>query len=165
MMDSMMIEPRALADQWMKGEHQKPTQQEHRDFNVWLLREKQRMLDANIHPVFVTREVKLTEAIACLNRVTLLDEIKWFPVSRLHNFPNTDLMSLTQNLWFRAIHDLTHWRLGADDTFEGELRVSLAHMESAPDSIKWLIWSEVAGQAAVSVCEGAFPDQKLVKLI
>lgn len=154
-----------LANRWIKAPHQKPTPSERKDFMVWLLRECRKMQDANIRPVFVTREVSLSEVMDALNRPTLPGEVKWFPVSRLFNEPHPDLMSTTQNLWFRAIHDLTHWRIGADASFIGEFNVTLEHMESAPDSIKWILFSEVAGQAAVAITNGKFPDQKLVNIL
>lgn len=131
---------------------------------LWLLRECRKLDDANIRPVFVTREVSLDEVITALDRPTLPGETKWFPVSRLHNEPNLDLMSHTQNLWFRALHDVTHWRIGAGADMEGEWRVTLAHIDSAPESIHWLLMSEVAGQAAVAITQGSFPTQKLVRM-
>jgi hypothetical protein len=154
-----------LANRWLKAPHQKPTLTERKDFMVWLLRQCQSMERDNIRPVFVSREVHLDEVIKALNRPVLPGEIRWFPVSRLFNEPHPDLMSTTQNLWFRAIHDLTHWRIQADDSFIGEFNVALKHMESAPDSIRWILFSEVAGQAAVAITNGAFPEQKLVNIL
>jgi hypothetical protein len=165
--DSMMDTDLAsvLAGRWIKAPAIKPTPGERKDFMVWLLRECQAMERDNIRPVFVTRSVSLSEVITALNRPVLPGEVRWFPVSRLFNEPNPDLMSTTQNLWFRAIHDLTHWRIGADDTMSGELSVTEAHTRTAPKSIHWILWSEVAGQAAVAIHEGEFPTQKLCKII
>jgi hypothetical protein len=156
---------RVLANRWLKAPAVKPTPGERKDFMVWLLRECQAMERDNIRPVFVTRSVSLSEVITALDRPVLPGEVKWFPVSRLFNEPNPDLMSTTQNLWFRAIHDLTHWRIGANDTMSGELSVTEAHTRTAPKSIHWILWSEVAGQAAVAIHEGEFPTQKLCKII
>lgn len=153
-----------LATAWMAGKHTCPTLTERKDFMVWLMRESRRMEAEHIRPVFVTREVRLSEVMDALNRPVLPGEIKWFPVSRLNNEPNLDLMSTTQNLMFRAVHDWTHWKIGADDTFEGELAVTLEHIKSAPESIHWILFSEVAGQAAVAISQGEFPSQKLVKI-
>lgn len=153
-----------LANRWLSGKHCKPTTTERKDFMLWLLRQCKAMDDANIRPLFVTRDVSLDEVMEALNRPTLPGEIKWFPVSRLHNNPNPDLMSTTQNLWFRALHDVTHWRIGAGADMEGEWRVTLAHIDSAPESIHWLLMSEVAGQAAVAITQGDFPQQKLVRM-
>jgi len=131
---------------------------------VWLLREAKRMEAEGIRPVFVTREVPFDEAMAALNQPVLPGEVKWFPVSRLHNEPNVDLMSQTQNLVFRAVHDWTHWKIKADATFEGEHSVTLEHIKSAPESIHWILFSEVACQAAVALSTGQFPTQKLVRM-
>ena len=154
-----------LASRWIKAPAIKPTPSERKDFMVWLLRECQAMERDNIRPVFVTRSVSLSEVITALDRPVLPGEVKWFPVSRLFNEPNPDLMSTSQNLWFRAIHDLTHWRIGANDTMTGELSVTEAHTRTAPKSIHWILWSEVAGQAAVAITKGEFPEQKLCKII
>jgi hypothetical protein len=154
-----------LANRWLKAPAIKPTPSERKDFMVWLLRECQAMERDNIRPVFVTRSVSLSEVITALDRPVLPGEVKWFPVSRLFNEPNPDLMSTTQNLWFRAIHDLTHWRINADATMSGELSVTEAHCKSAPESIHWILWSEVAGQAAVAITNGEFPTQKLCRII
>ena len=165
--DSMMDTDLAsvLAGRWLSAPAVKPTPGERKDFMVWLLRECQAMERDNIRPVFVTRSVSLSEVITALDRPVLPGEVKWFPVSRLFNEPNPDLMSTTQNLWFRAIHDLTHWRIGADDTMTGELSVTEAHTRTAPKSIHWILWSEVAGQAAVAITEGEFPTQKLCRIV
>ena len=160
-----MTDCSVLSAEWQAGAHTVPNADERTAFRLWLLSEFGRMRASGIEPLFVTREVPIDEAMAALNRVVLPGETKWLPVSRLHNEPNSDLMSQQQNLMFRAVHDWTHWRLGADATFEGEFNVAMSHIESAPESIHWILWSEVAGQAAVSITEGNFPAQKLVKMI
>jgi hypothetical protein len=154
-----------LANRWLKAAPQKPTPAERADFMIWLHRQCQAMQRDNIRPVFVSREVHLDEVLAALNRPVLPGETRWFPVSRLFNEPNPDIMSTQQNLWFRAIHDLTHWRIGADDSMEGEFNVTLAHIDTAPPSIHWILWSEVAGQAAIAITTGAFPKQKLCRIV
>jgi hypothetical protein len=153
-----------LANAWLNAEHVTPTHTERNEFRLWLLSEFGKMRASGIEPLFVTREVSIEEAMASLDRVVLPGEVRWLPVSRLHNEPNPDLMSTQQNLMFRAVHDWMHWKLGADATFEGEFNVAMAHIESAPESIHWLLWSEVACQAAVTLTTGEFPQQKLCKL-
>ena len=160
-----MTDCSVLSAEWQAGAHTVPSADERNAFRLWLLAEFGRMRASGIEPLFVTREVPINEAMAALDRVVLPGETKWLPVSRLHNEPNSDLMSQQQNLMFRAVHDWTHWRLGADATFEGEFNVAMSHIESAPESIHWILWSEVAGQAAVSITEGNFPAQKLVKML
>jgi len=153
-----------LATTWINGKHTCPTPTERKDFMVWLLREAKRMEAEGIRPVFVTREVPFDEAMAALNQPVLPGEVKWFPVSRLHNEPNVDLMSQTQNLVFRAVHDWTHWKEGAGADWDGELAVTIAHTLTAPKEIHWILWSEVAGQAAVQLTTGEFPKQKLCRI-
>ncbi len=153
-----------LAAAWMAAPNTKPTHAERNAFRLWLLSEFGKMRALGIEPLFVTREVSIEEAMSALDRVVLPGEVRWLPVSRLHNEPNPDLMSTQQNLMFRAVHDWMHWKLGADATFEGEFNVAMAHIESAPESIHWLLWSEVACQAAVAITTGEFPHQKLCKV-
>jgi len=159
-----MADCSTLSAAWQAGHHTTPTPAERTAFRFWLLSEFGKMRASGIEPLFVTREVPIDEAMAALDRVVLPGETRWLPVSRLHNEPNPDLMSTQQNLMFRAVHDWTHWKLGVDSTFEGEFAVAMAHIESAPLSIHWILWSEVAGQAATAITTGEFPQQKLVKM-
>jgi hypothetical protein len=159
-----MTDCSTLSAQWQAGQHTTPTTEERNAFRLWLLSEFGKMRASGIEPLFVTREVPIDEAMAALDRVVLPGETRWLPVSRLNNEPNPDLMSTQQNLMFRAVHDWTHWKLGADATFEGEFAVAMTHIESAPSSIHWILWSEVAGQAATAITTGEFPQQKLVKM-
>ena len=159
------IDADTLADQWLSATSTVPTLAERKAFRLWLIDQFTKMRAERIEPLFVTREVSIDEAMSSLDRVVLPGEIRWLPVSRLHNEPNPDLMSTQQNLMFRAVHDWIHHKVVADATFEGELSVTLAHIESAPPEIHWLLWSEVACQAAVTISTGSFPAQKLAKLI
>ena len=159
------IDAETLANEWMAAPSTVPTLAERKQFRLWLLDQFSRMRAERIEPLFVTREVSIDEAMAALDRVVLPGETQWLPISRLNNEPNPDLMSTQQNLMFRAVHDFVHHKIGADATFEGELSVTLAHIESAPPEIHWLLWSEVACQAAVTISTGQFPQQKLAKLI
>jgi hypothetical protein len=142
-----------------------PTHTERKEFRLWLLDQFAKMRAERIEPLFVTREVSIDEAMSSLSKVTLPGETRWLPISRLNNDPNVDLMSQQQNLMFRAVHDFVHHKIKADATFEGELSVTLEHIKSAPESIHWILWSEVACQAAVTISTGQFPQQKLAKLI
>ena len=154
-----------LANRWLKAEHTPPTKQERIAFRLWLMWEKHKMAQSNVEPLFVMRDVHLSEVMHALSRPVLPGEKRWFPVSMLNNEPHPDLMSPTDNLWFRAVHDFTHWRIKADDSMDGEIAVAQAHIDSAPDSIHWILWSEVAGQAAVAISNGQFPQQKLARII
>jgi hypothetical protein len=159
------IDADSLAQAWMAAPNTVPTLAERKAFRLWLLDQFAKMRAERIEPLFVTREVSIDEAMSSLSKVALPGEIRWLPISRLHNEPNPDLMSTQQNLMFRAVHDFVHHKIKADATFEGELSVTLAHIESAPPEIHWLLWSEVACQAAVTISTGQFPQQKLAKLL
>jgi hypothetical protein len=159
------VDPQSLAEAWLSAPNAVPTLAERKAFRLWLIDQFSRMRAERIEPLFVTREVSLDEAMMALDRVVLPGEIRWLPISRLNNEPNPDLMSTQQNLIFRAVHDWIHHKVNADATFDGELSVTLAHIESAPPEIRWILWSEVACQAAVTVSTGRFPQQKLVKLM
>jgi hypothetical protein len=161
----MKLTPTTLSQAWMAAPNTVPTLAERKAFRLWLIDQFTKMRAERIEPLFVTREVSIVEAMAALDRVVLPGETRWLPISRLNNEPNPDLMSTQQNLMFRAVHDFVHHKVNADATFEGELSVTLAHIESAPPEIHWLLWSEVACQAAVTISTGSFPEQKLAKLI
>jgi hypothetical protein len=73
-------------------------------------------------------------------------------------------MTSEQNLMFRAVHDHMHARLGVDDTWAGELATTLGHLHTSCPQIWPILASEVAGQAAVALFEGEFPEQRLSQL-
>ena len=158
------IDAQSLAEAWLSAPNTPPTLAERNAFRLWLIDQFSRMRAERIEPLFVTREVSIDEAMMALDKVVLPGEIRWLPISRLNNEPNPDLMSTQQNLMFRAVHDWIHHKVNADATFEGELSVTLEHIRSAPESIHWILWSEVACQAAVTVSTGRFPEQKLSKI-
>jgi hypothetical protein len=110
---------------------------------------------------FVAREVPLAEAVAALTGPILPGEVRRMPVSTLGTAPVAGLMTAEQNLAFRAVHDAMHARLGVDDTWAGELATTLGHLHTAPPQIWPILASEVAGQAAVAIFEGQFPEQRL----
>jgi hypothetical protein len=159
------LSPMTLSQAWMAAPNTVPTLAERKAFRLWLIDQFTKMRAERIEPLFVTRDVSIDEAMMALSKVVLPGEVRWLPISRLNNEPNPDLMSTQQNLMFRAVHDWIHHKIGADATFEGELSVTLEHIKSAPESIHWILWSEVACQAAVTISTGQFPQQKLAKLI
>lgn len=116
---------------------------------------------ARMAPVFVDREVSLAEAVEAFTRPVLPGEWRLVPVSTIGNEPVPGLMTELQNLQFRFLHDWLHAKTAADATFEGELCLTLAHQCCAPIELWPLFASEVAGQAAVAITTGAFPEQKL----
>jgi hypothetical protein len=110
---------------------------------------------------WVDRPVPLSEAVHALTRPILPGEFRIMPVSTLGTSPVAGLMTARQNLAFRAVHDAMHAKLGVDDSWFGELATTLGHLHTAPPQIWPILASEVAGQAAVAIFEGDFPEQRL----
>jgi len=109
----------------------------------------------------VDREVSLEEAVAAITRPALPGEWRIVPVSSIGNDPNRSILNPHQNLHFRFLHDWLHAHVGADASFAGELALTAAHMISG-SAMTWpIISSEVAGQAAVAITTGQFPEQRL----
>lgn len=127
-------------------------------FHQWLSDEFQ-ALPAQVR--FVDREVPLAEAVAALTGPILPGETRTLPVSTLGTAPVAGLMTSEQNLQFRAVHDAMHARLGVDDSWWGELATTLGHLHTTGPQIWPILASEVAGQAAVAIFEGQFPEQRL----
>ena len=67
-----------------------------------------------------------------------------------------------ENAMFRAVHDWDHLTYGHAYDFEGELGAYRSAASTAPFQIRWILWSEIVLQAAVTVTTGQFPRQKLV---
>jgi hypothetical protein len=147
-----------LAAAFRVGEEFVPSQVTLDIFHNWLAREVA-MIPAEL--VWVDRVVPLTEAVDALTRPVLPGEVRRMPVSVIGNDPVHGLMTARQNIAFRAVHDAMHAKLGADDSWEGELAVTLGHLMTSPPQIWPILASEVAGQAAVAIFEGAFPEQRL----
>ena len=80
-------------------------------------------------------------------------------ISTAHN--SHPYLSKSANAKFRAVHDWQHIVLSADDSFEGEF--STWWDNNAPESIQWILFSEIVLQAAAAIYSGEFPTQKLVK--
>ena len=159
-----MITATTIAKAWQRAPHTTPTTAERKAFGAWLMRQFNRMRAQGIEPLFVTRDVSIEEAMAALSRPVVPGERRWLPISRLNNDPNPDLMSTQQNLMFRAVNNWIHWQENAGADWDGELAVTIAHILTAPKEIHWLLWSEVTGQAAVTITTGKFPQQKLARI-
>jgi hypothetical protein len=147
-----------MAAAFRLGEELTPDQATLDAFHAWLSEEFE-AIPAQI--TIVDRPVPLTEAVAALTGPILPGETRRMPVSTIGNTPVEGLMSWTQNLMFRAVHDHMHARMGADDSWRGELAVTLGHLMTAPPQIWPILASEVAGQASVAIFEGEFPEQRL----
>ena len=83
-------------------------------------------------------------------------------VSTAYNEPA--LWSKELNAKFRAIHDWDHIKGGFGFDWAGEAAAAGCAMAQAPEAIRWMLWSEIALQAAVTTATGEFPAQKLVKV-
>jgi hypothetical protein len=68
------------------------------------------------------------------------------------------------NAKFRAVHDWHHVVIGADSTFAGELATFEHAAQHAPSEIRWMLFSEIALQAAACIATGRFQPQKLVRM-
>jgi hypothetical protein len=123
-------------------------------FSVWL-GDQFRKLTMHVEIRYVDCEMPLALAMKLLEVSDILF------VSSLGTDPVEGLMDANTNLRFRVVHDLMHHKLGADDSWQGELMVTLGHLQTAPDILWPIIASEVAGKAAVCITTGEFPEQRL----
>lgn len=73
-------------------------------------------------------------------------------------------LSWMENAMFRAVHDWHHIIGGADDTLLGEVSTYYVAKSTAPQSIWWILCSEIVLQAAACIYFGDFQFQKLVRL-
>ena len=76
-----------------------------------------------------------------------------------HPYLNAD-----QNCMLRAVHDWHHLSQGFGFDFIGELSAATYIVSLAPKYIQWMLFSEVALQAAASIYTGEFQPQKMVKI-
>ena len=102
---------------------------------------------------FWTGDISLAECKAEFRKSATLN------VSTAHN--SHPYLSKSANAKFRAVHDWQHIVLSADDSFSGEY--STWWNNNAPESIQWILFSEIVLQAAAAIYSGKFPAQKLVK--
>lgn len=102
---------------------------------------------------FWTGDISLAECRAEFRKSATLN------ISTAHN--SHPYLTKSANAKFRAIHDWQHIVLSADDSFNGEF--STWWNNNAPESIQWILFSEIVLQAAVAIHTGKFPAQKLVK--
>jgi hypothetical protein len=102
---------------------------------------------------FWTGDISLAECKAEFRKSATLN------VSTAHN--SHPYLTKSANAKFRAVHDWQHIVLSADDSFDGEF--STWWNNNAPDSIQWVLFSEIVLQAAAAIYSGEFQAQKLVK--
>jgi hypothetical protein len=141
-----------LASSYLDGAPTVPTPFELASFKTWIHSE----FDAIPCQVkFWTGDISLAECKAAFAKHGTLN------ISTAHN--SHPYLTASQNARFRAIHDWHHIIVGADDGLSGELATYLYAENRAPKSIQWMLFSEIALQAAAAIHTGKFPAQKLVK--
>lgn len=139
-----------LANACVTGAPAAPSAAELDTLNAWIDSEFN-SLHCNVR--FWTGDVTLAECRAAFNRSGVLN------ISTANNFH--PYLSKSANAKFRAVHDWHHIELGADDSFKGECFTWEAN--NAPESIQWVLFSEIVLQAAAAIHTGLFLPQKLVK--
>ena len=139
-----------LANAYLTGAPVTPTGAELLTLNNWIEKE---FLSIPCIVKFWTGDVSLAECRAEFRKSGALN------VSTAHN--HHPCLSKSANAKFRAIHDWAHITLGVDDSFHGEW--ATWKNNNAPDSIQWMLFSEIVLQAATAIHTGQFYPQKLVK--
>ena len=139
-----------LASFYLDGAPTTPADAELRLFNQWIEAEFSAIPCAVL---FWTGDISLAECKTEFIKQGTLN------ISTAHN--DHPYLSNLANAKFRAVHDWHHIELGADDSFKGEWFTWEAN--NAPDSIQWILFSEIVLQAAAAIYSGEFPAQKLVK--
>jgi hypothetical protein len=119
-------------------------------------------LDSEYQQAAFSQSIHYVAADIPLDTVKELHRVSGFLfISTLGTSAVSDLMTDVENQKFRAVHDWMHLKIGADATWQGELATTLAHLNTAPKEIWPILVSEVAGQAAVTITTGNFPEQRL----
>ena len=148
-----MLSTESLAAQYIRGKGCRPSSEEYSAFVNWVLLRFSRIQD---RVDFTEQEVspELMQTHWRLHARLL--------VSTAHNVHPHWLPSI--NARFRAIHDWDHLKGGFGFDMAGEACAAGYAMSTAPESIRWILWSEVALQAAAAIHTGEFQRQKLVKV-
>lgn len=139
-----------FAKAYQDGRECVPTPAELHFLNAWIESEFKAIPCA---VKFWTGDISLAECKAEFRKSATLN------VSTAHN--SHPYLTKSANAKFRAVHDWQHIVLSADDSFSGEF--STWWNNNAPDSIQWILFSEIVLQAAAAIYSGEFPAQKLVK--
>lgn len=142
-----------LARAFVNGTPEIPTARELAILNAWI--------DAEFRAIpvpvsFTADEVDLSEMLATLRSTgTML-------ISVAHN--SHPFLEGFQNAKLRAVHDWHHVLTGADSSFAGEMATFEHAAKHAPIEIRWMLFSEIAMQAAACIVTGRFQPQKLVRM-
>lgn len=143
----------SLARLYANGPAATPTTAELAAFRQWLW-QQWRSIPARI--VYTARDVDL----ATVKRIYL--QVGTLLVSTANNAH--PFFTFNENAQFRAVHDWHHIIGGSDDTMEGEISTYLVTRSTAPQSVWWILFSEIVLQAAAYYGAGAFQAQKLVRV-
>lgn len=106
--------------------------------------------------VYIQQDITLPECIHCLQTEGVLY------ISVANN--SHPYLTPGENAQFRAVHDFHHIIIGADSSFAGECATFDHAASVAPQSIHWILFSEIVLQAAACLHTGEFQPQKLVKV-
>jgi hypothetical protein len=142
-----------LARAFITGAAVIPTDRELALLNMWIEAEF-RQIPVPVR--FTAADVDLPEMLTTLRSTGDL------LISIAHN--NHPFLEGFTNAKFRAVHDWHHVITGADSTFIGELATFEHAAKHAPREIRWMLFSEIALQAAACIVTGRFQPQKLVRM-
>jgi hypothetical protein len=142
-----------LARAFIDGAAVIPTDRELEILNAWIEAEF-RSIPVPVR--FTAADVDLPEMLATLRSTGDL------LISIAHN--DHPFLEGFTNAKFRAVHDWHHVVTGADSSFTGELATFDHAAKHAPEEIKWMLFSEIALQAAACIVAGRFQPQKLVRI-
>jgi hypothetical protein len=142
-----------LAQRYIDGPAAAPTAAELTTLRQWI-RDQWALIPATVR--FTPADLSLADAKRrYINTGDLL-------ISTAHN--QHPYLTWMENAMFRAVHDWQHIISGADDTLLGEISTYYVAKSTAPQSIWWMLCSEIVLQAAACIHFGEFQFQKLVKL-
>ncbi len=147
-----MINTARLAATYIQGKGCRPTPVERETFRNWLCLQFARIADR----VQFTDDEVTPEQMLAFHAVT-----GDYLISTAHNIhPH---WTPRENAMFRAVHDHQHVIGECGFDMEGEMQAFEIAADSAPKSIGWILYSEIALQAAASIHTGSFQRQKLVR--
>ena len=142
-----------LAAHYLRTKGTRPNANEYATFSQWLatrfnrIRDRVDFTDREVTPEFMLLHWKLHGRLLVSTAHNVHPH--WLPV---------------MNAQFRAVHDWDHINSGAGFDLGGELQAFTAAAETAPRSIRWILYSEIVLQAATAIHTGEFARQKLVKV-
>jgi len=142
-----------LARAFVDGAAEIPTGRELAMLNAWI---EAQFRQIPVPVRFTAQDVDLPEMLATLRSTGDL------LISIAHN--DHPFLEGFTNAKFRAVHDWHHVITGADSSFTGELATFEHAAKHAPGEIRWMLFSEIAMQAAACIATGRFQPQKLVRM-